>query len=401
MKDPLGDDAPPIEARKAVTAGLLIFVALVAIVVVRPSLIVTISLIVGLVLTIMLHEWGHYIAAKRSGMKVTEFFLGFGPRIWSIQRGETEFGIKAIPAGGYCRIIGMTNLEDVDPADESRTYRQATTGKRLITVLGGIIVNVVIALVLIFVVIAFHGEVPPTPSRTIEAVAEGSPAAKAGLKAGDEIIAVDGKPISHWEQLGPVVQKNGGNEIPLVVRRDGHEVTLAVTPASDQGVVRIGVVSKQESPPVGVLAAVPKTFSTAKTMVSLTVDSLGKTFSASGLDRYGKTLTNSKGGLSEAQRPHTLVGIVADGGTFTGGEWWGIVLLLATINIFLALLNGLPIPPLDGGHAVVAAYEGIVSKVKGRRVYVDYQKVLPVAAVFVVVFVMFGLSALYLDIRSL
>ena len=132
----------------APSSGMVL--AIVVLVAVRPSTAITVAIIVGLILTIMLHEWGHYIAAKKSGMKVTEFFLGFGPRIWSFRKGETEYGIKAIPAGGYVRIIGMTNLEEVDPEDEPRTYRQATVGKRLITVLVGIIVNLSIALVLIF-----------------------------------------------------------------------------------------------------------------------------------------------------------------------------------------------------------------------------------------------------------
>jgi membrane-associated protease RseP (regulator of RpoE activity) len=401
VKDPLGDDAPPVETRKAVTAGILILAALILIMAVRPSTIVTISLIVGLVLTIMLHEWGHYMAAKRSGMKVTEFFLGFGPRIWSIRRGETEFGIKAIPAGGYCRIVGMTNLEEVDAADEPRTYRQATTGKRLITVLGGIIVNMVIALVLIFTVLAFHGDVPPTPSRTVDAVQAGSPAAKAGIRSGDVVVAVDGHRITQWDQLGPIVRANGGRSIPIVVHRDGRTVTVRATPHVDQGAVRIGVVSRLESPPLSVVGAIPRTFTASGELVSSTVDSLGKTFSASGLDRYGKTLTNAKGGLSEAERPHTVIGIVAQGDTITGGQWWFLLYLLAAINIFLALLNALPIPPLDGGHAIVAVYEGLASRIRGRRVHADYQKLLPVAAVAVIVIVMFGLSALYLDLRAL
>ena len=120
-------------ARPSSAISLMLVLAVIALVIVRPSTAVTVAIIVGLILTIMLHEFGHYFAAKRSGMKVTEFFLGFGPRIWSFREGETEYGVKAIPAGGYVRIIGMTNLEEVDPEDEPRTYRQATTGKRLIT----------------------------------------------------------------------------------------------------------------------------------------------------------------------------------------------------------------------------------------------------------------------------
>ncbi|MGZ4678195.1 MAG: M50 family metallopeptidase [Acidimicrobiia bacterium] len=401
MKDPLGDDAPPIESRKALTGGILLALALVLVVALRPSTIVTVSLIVGLVLTIMLHEWGHYIAAKRSGMKVTEFFLGFGPRLWSFRRGETEYGVKAFPAGGYVRIVGMTNIEEVDPEDEARTYRQATTGKRLITVLAGIIVNLCLALMLIFVVLVFHGEVPPTTTHTIDQVAAHSPASRAGVRTGDRIVSVNGRRITDWDQVGTVIRANAGKPIDIVVRRDGQEVTLTPTPKIDQGVARIGVTPTLESKHVSAVAAVPKTFTTGGTLVSETVSSLGKVFSASGIERYGKTVTNSKGGFTNDERPRSVIGIVADGGSIVNGEWWILIFLLAAINVFVALFNLLPLPPLDGGHAAVAIYEGVASRVRGRRIRVDYQKLLPVAAVVVIVILMFGLSTIYLDLRSL
>ena len=185
MKDPLGDDAPPVETRKAVVGISLMILAIIALVIVRPSTAVTVAIIVGLILTIMLHEFGHYVAAKKSGMKVTEFFLGFGPRIWSFRRGETEYGVKAIPAGGYVRIIGMTNLEEVDPEDEPRTYRQATTGKRLITVLAGIIVNLIIAVVLVFGILVLHGPGATPSTNDRRSCRRARPAAAAGLHAGD------------------------------------------------------------------------------------------------------------------------------------------------------------------------------------------------------------------------
>jgi membrane-associated protease RseP (regulator of RpoE activity) len=197
------------------------------------------------------------------------------------------------------------------------------------------------------------------------------------------------------------VRAHQGKPIAVVIRRAGRDRTLHATPRLDQGVVRIGVVSTLESKRVSIAEAVPQTFVAGREIVSGTVDALGKTFSASGLGRYGKTLTNTKGGFSDQERPRTLVGIVADGGSITGGEWWILLLLLANINLVLALINGLPIPPLDGGHAVVALYEGVASRVRGREVRVDFQKLLPVAAAAVVIIVMFGLSALYLDLRSL
>ena len=400
MKDPLGD-APSVETRKAITGISLMVLALVVLLIVRPSLVVTVALIVGLVFTIMLHEWGHYIAAKKSGMKVTEFFLGFGPRIWSFRRGETEYGIKAIPAGGYVRIIGMTNLEEVDPEDEARAYRQAPTGKRLITVLAGIIVNLCIALALIFAVIVFHGVVPAELTTSLESVSADSPAASAGLRAGDHIVSINGVPMKSWDAVGQAIRANSGKRLDVVVDRDGNRRTLTPTPTLIDGVARIGVSPSYHTERVGVLAAVPKTFTTAGSLVDNTVSSLGKVFSASGIERYGKTVTNSKGGFTNDERPRSVVGIVADGGAIVGGEWWILLFLLAAINVFVALFNLLPLPPLDGGHAAVAIYEGIASKIRGRRVRVDYQKLIPVAAAVVIVILIFGVSTIYLDLRNL
>ncbi len=399
MRDPLGDDAPPVETRKAVVGIGLVMLAVIGLVIARPSMAVTVAIILGLVMTIMLHEWGHYIAAKKSGMKVTEFFLGFGPRVWSFRRGETEYGIKAIPAGGYVRIIGMTNLEEVDPADEARTYRQATTGKRLITVLAGIIVNLLIALVLVYSLLVFHG--PEKLSTTVDQVSKNSPAAAAGIQPGDRVLAIDGNEITKWEQVGTYVRPNAGKEITIVVERDGTRQTIRATPKMIDGAPRVGVSSTLIADRVNPIAAVPQTFTTFGRGVGDTVGALGKVFSASGLERYGKTVTNSKGGFSAQERPRSVVGIVADGGDIIGGNWWVLLGLLAAINVFVALFNLLPLPPLDGGHAAVAIYEGIASKVRGRRVRADYQKLLPVMAVVVAVILMFGLSAIYLDIRSL
>jgi membrane-associated protease RseP (regulator of RpoE activity) len=399
VKDPLGDDAPPVETRKAVVGISLMLLAIVALVIVRPSTAVTVAIIVGLILTIMLHEFGHYVAAKRSGMKVTEFFLGFGPRLWSFRRGETEYGIKAIPAGGYVRIIGMTNLEEVDPEDEARTYRQATTGKRLITVLAGIIVNLIIALVLVFGILVLHG--PENSSTTIDLVSKGSPAAAAGLRSGDRIVAIDGTHIKDWDQVGTAIKPNRGKPLTFTVERDGQNVDVTATPKLIDGAPRVGITSALVGSPMNPLAAAPRSFTVMRDGVSDTVGALGKVFSASGLERYGKTVTNSKGGFNDQERPRSVVGIVASGNDITGGDWWVLLALLASINVFVALFNLLPLPPLDGGHAAVAIYEGVASKIRGRRVRVDYQKLMPVAAAVVVVILVFGLSTIYLDLRSL
>ena len=131
MKDPLDDAGVEVTSRTATAILVAFLAAMVWLAIFVPGSRTPLILNVGIILMVMLHEFGHYITAKRSGMKVTEFFVGFGPRLWSFTRGETEYGVKAIPAGGYVRIIGMTNMEEVDPADEPRTFRQGTPGRRM------------------------------------------------------------------------------------------------------------------------------------------------------------------------------------------------------------------------------------------------------------------------------
>jgi RIP metalloprotease RseP len=141
MKDPLEETTVEM-SRGVATQLLVLFVAgLIALAILSPGSRIPLAIVLGIVMMVMLHEAGHYIVAKRAGMKVTEFFLGFGPRLWSFRRGETEYGVKALPLGGYVRIIGMSNLEEVDPEDEPRTYRQGRYRDRMKVALAGVTVN--------------------------------------------------------------------------------------------------------------------------------------------------------------------------------------------------------------------------------------------------------------------
>ena len=158
MKDPLEEiqvaDSP--RAGKAFLAVLIGGLLLLALVV--PGSRIPLIIVAGIVVMVMLHEAGHYFAARWAGMKATEFFLGFGrPKLFSFRRGETEFGVKPIALGGYVRIVGMTNLEDVDPEDEPRSFRQGTTGKRMVVILAGVTMNFLLAYVLFFIVIVGPG----------------------------------------------------------------------------------------------------------------------------------------------------------------------------------------------------------------------------------------------------
>jgi membrane-associated protease RseP (regulator of RpoE activity) len=400
VKDPL-DDAPPVETRKAVTGIAVIVIGIALLVLARPSAWVTISIVIGLILTIMLHEAGHFVMAKRAGMKATEFFVGFGPRLWSFRKGETEYGVKAIPAGGYVRIIGMSNLEDVDPEDEPRTYRASTTAHKLKVILAGVTVNLLIAYILFFVVIVGNGEFKP--STTVEKVAAASPAAAAGLHKGDQIVAINGRQIGNWDALGANVRPNADRQITVTVERNGQEVNLEATPQKISGEGKLGIYPTMTRQTYSVFEAVPQSFSWMGRATSATVGGLAKVFSPSGVEKYSNTVQNpnGKGSFTNEERPRSVVGIVADGGSIVGGNVWMLLLLLATINLFLALVNLIPLPPLDGGHAAVAIYEAIASRIKGHTVRVDYKKLMPVAAVVLMVFVVLGLSTMYLDIRSI
>ena len=197
-------------------------------------------------------------------MKVTEYFLGFGPRLWSIRRGETEYGVKAIPAGGYVRIVGMTMLEQVDPSDEKRSYRQASFPRRLLVAVAGSGMHVIIAFMLLFSLYAVAG-VPTATAPTITGLgrfAKGlSPAQLAGLRPGDTIVSVDGHKFSDLDSLISFVSKHPGDALNFVVDRNGHHLTVRVTPVDGRHVVEeIGgqrvQAANPSGPPKGVIGVV-------------------------------------------------------------------------------------------------------------------------------------------------
>jgi RIP metalloprotease RseP len=196
----------------------------------------TLVVILALVVMIFLHELGHFVMAKRAGMKATEFFIGFGPRIWSFHRGETEYGVKAIPAGAYVKIIGMHNIESVDPADEARTYRQKSFGQRVGVAVAGSTMHFILAVGLIYVALVGIGQPagtldPETQQREwfIESVVTGSGAEAAGLLPGDRIISIDGTRTEVFEDVRSAVDGRDGETVPIVYERDGQVVDSEIT----------------------------------------------------------------------------------------------------------------------------------------------------------------------------
>ncbi len=184
------------------------------------------AFIVGFILfMIFMHEMGHYLTALWTGMKVTEFFIGFGPRLWSFRRGETTFGVKAVPGGAYVRIIGMNNLDVVTPEDEHRTYRVKSFPRRLLVVSAGSAVHFALAIVLLFVVFLFYGLPTDDDRWSVAAVSDRSAASELGIEPGDEIVLIDGVEITDFAQFGEVVTARGAQEVEVVYRRDTETLT--------------------------------------------------------------------------------------------------------------------------------------------------------------------------------
>ena len=401
MKDPL-EDVQLSETRGGSFVVLGVIVALVALLfVVNPWVA---AIIVGLIVMVMLHEAGHLIAARKTGMKATEYFLGFGPRLWSFRRGETEYGVKAIPAGGYVRIIGMTNMEEVPPEDEPRTYRVSSTGRRLTVVLAGVTVNILLAWLLFTVAIAGRGYLLEGPSTSVRQVVSGSAAAEAGVKAGDRFVSVDQTPVDSWDELKAAIEANGGEETTFVVIRDGERVTLTATPEERGGQGFLGVAPGDKVRDITILGAIPEGFRSIGDVTTGTVNGIARVFSPSGVQEYSKNFTSNApkaGSEADLNRPRSVVGIVDEGSSLVNGDFWGLLWLLGAVSLALALFNLIPLPPFDGGHAAVVVYEAIASKVRGRTVRADWRKLMPVTAVVLAIFVTFGLSAMLLDIRDI
>ncbi len=232
-----GPDPMP-EGNPARVVQLLVALALITVVFIALGWGYLLLFIAILFAIVMLHEFGHFITAKRAGMKVTEYFVGFGPRLWSVRRGETEYGVKAIPAGGYVRIVGFTSTEEVPEEDEERAYRQQPFHQRIIVASAGSAMHLLIALALAFVLVFTFGRATNNynvtalehwPGRT-------TPAALAGLKVGDTIVSIDGKKFTNPNSMTDAIKRSTGTPVTLGVERDGKLIHLTATPENGKGI---------------------------------------------------------------------------------------------------------------------------------------------------------------------
>ncbi|MGH9283294.1 MAG: M50 family metallopeptidase, partial [Acidimicrobiales bacterium] len=354
--------------------------------------------------------------AKWAGMKVTEYFLGFGPRLWSIRKGETEYGVKAIPAGGYVKIIGMSNLDKVDPADEDRTYRQKPYWRRLSVAVAGSTVHFILAYLLLFSIFAVVGlenlDDPNLEVGTISRLEAGpSPAQQAGFEVGDRLVAMDGDRIEQWEDIPPYIWERPGEQIRFTVDRDGRQVELTARPvdlskvrigdgmplsAEPKGFVGIGPTFPVER--YGLLESAGKSFTGLGRATTDTLKALGSIFSPQGASSYGRQLAGREGDPEEGD-PRFLspVGFVRVASQAADTGVREVLALLLSINVFVGVFNMIPLLPLDGGHVAIATYEKLRSR-KGRRHYADVAKAMPIYYMVFLLILFLGMSSLYLDI---
>jgi membrane-associated protease RseP (regulator of RpoE activity) len=357
--------------------------------------------VLGILISVLLHEFGHFITAKWAGMKVTQFFMGFGPKLWSFRRGEVEYGVRALPLGAFVRIIGMSNIDEVEPADEGRTYRQKPYRWRMLVICAGSLMHFIITIALLLGVYSIAGRPEETGPLRFVAVETGAPAAAAGVEPGDVVLSVDGVAADSPEEVTDQIRSHApGDTVSLVVQRDGVEQTLAVTLAAREDDASVGYLGVSSGYDVEYLRHGPLT--TAGNIGRDTWDASYRSVKGVVTVVNPVNLFNHLTGQSDdlETRPTTLVGatnVSSRIGDFDGFK--GILLMLAAVNLFFGLFNLFPLLPFDGGHAAIATYERIRSR-PGKRYFADVTKMMPVALGVMTLLGFMLFTGLYLDIAK-
>jgi membrane-associated protease RseP (regulator of RpoE activity) len=378
---------------------------------------------VALLLSVMLHEAGHFVTAKAFGMKASRFFVGFGPTLWSFKRGETEYGVKALPAGGFVKIEGMTALEDLAPEDEARAFYKQPARQRVVVLCAGSFVHFLIAIFLVFGILAATGQDPiRTSGVSVAAVSKCVTAAPSGLckkgdppapafgrlRAGDVLESINGQPAGQFGgHLTAVLHRSALLPVHLTFSRDGQQHSITLTPASvpvGNGVEgRIGIAEQLVPAHVSVGGAFPRTFTVLGDFVKSTGTAIG------GLPREVSGIIQGKprdaNGAASVVDVARVSGQISSSGASTSEIVASLLLIVAELNLFVGIFNLLPLLPLDGGHVAILGFEEARSgfaRLLGRRDpgRVDIMKVLPLTYAVVAVFVALSAILLYAGIAN-
>jgi membrane-associated protease RseP (regulator of RpoE activity) len=422
-------------------------------------------ILIGVALSIALHEIGHLVPAKLFGVKVTQYMIGFGRTLFSVKRGETEYGVKAIPLGGYISMIGMfppgkeggsgrnattgfmqamvqdartSSAETVGDGEENRTFYRLAVWKRIIIMFGGPFMNLVIATVLFGVLLMGFGT--PQNSTTIGTVSQcvrpatstsqtcsssdpQGPAAAAGLKPGDTIVSIDGAPITTWAQSTAIIRDSADRPLTVVLRRDGQERTVTLTPTTNtvaktdaSGQVLksadgstetttggfVGIGSVPELVPQPITSVLPAVGAQTSAVVGVVIHLPQRM-----VDVWNAAFGS---GQRDPNGPVSLVGVGRAAGELTAlngvpviDKVYTMLGILASLNVALFVFNLIPLLPLDGGHIAGALWEGFrrtMAKLFKRRDPgpVDMAKLMPLTMAVVVVLGGMSLLLMYADI---
>ena len=418
--------------------------------------------VIGVAASIGLHELGHLVPGKLFDVKVTQYFIGFGRTVWSRRRGETEYGVKAVPLGGYVKLVGMlppgpggdptsvrnsntgvfaqlmsdaraAEYELVEEGDENRLFYRLSWWKKIVIMASGVLTNLVIAFVLFAVVFMGHGVATATttvqtvsqcviavtkananqPQRACTGKDPSSPAKAAGIRPGDRIVSFNDRPIKDWGDLRQAIGANAGGTATIGVLRDGRRLTLhtsttvstRVDPAHPERVTRTGflgvspsVVNVRQGPGYVVDTMASGTWATVKALGAMPVKIYHVGRAALGLEKR------------DVNGPMSVVGAGRVAGELSSAKdlsasdrFFSVVLLIAGLNLFLGMFNLVPLPPLDGGPIATTLFEAVrrgVARLLHRPDpgFVDSAKLLPVTYVMAGVILVASLVLIYADI---
>ena len=428
-------------------------------------------LVVGLAVSIALHELGHLLPAKAFGVRVGQYMVGFGPTLFSRRKGETEYGVKAIPLGGYISMAGMyppsaalgdpvpvgadagaeaardaapsrrgrffsvmvqdartANDETLIGADEDRTFYRLPVWKRIVVMLGGPIMNLLLAVVLFTILLSGIGlqtatasvaslsACVPAASGSEECVSDTTPAEAAGLEPGDEILEIDGMPVGDFAEASGIIQGSAGEPLTLLVDRDGAQRTLTVTPVAVPATV-VDPERGQKTVEVGFIGFRPGSEYVRQPIWSGAVTAIENVGAVTGIiwqlpvKVVDAGMTLFTGAERDPNGPLSVVGASVIAGEAAASDApvinrvSFIIGLLGSLNIALFVFNLIPLLPLDGGHVVVALWDGIkrtTAKLLGRPAPkpVDATKLVPLTFVVVIALVVMGGTLILADLLN-